>query len=53
MKKLNLDDVIKYHCTSKNTLVKIYKMLQKQNKDNEKLMKQILPLIEKSEIKYF
>ena len=53
MKQFNLDDIIKYHCTSKKTLVKIYKMLEKQNQENEKLMKKILPLIEKSEIKYF
>jgi hypothetical protein len=28
-KKFNLDDVIKYHCNTKNVLTEIYKTLQK------------------------
>jgi len=51
-KKFNLDDVIKYHCTTKNVLVEIYKTLQKDKDEKEKLMKKIKPLIEESEIKY-
>jgi flavodoxin len=51
-KKFNLDDVIKYHCNTKNVLTEIYKTLQKDIEAKEKLMKKIKPLIEESEIKY-
>ena len=48
----NLDDVIKYHCNTKNVLTEIFKTLQKDIEAKEKLMKKIKPLIEESEIKY-
>ena len=51
-KKFNLDEIIKYHCTTKNVLVEIYKSLKKDIAAKEKLMKKIKPLIEDTEIKY-
>tara|TARA_R100001460_G_scaffold94754_1_gene136818 strand:+ start:730 stop:891 length:162 start_codon:yes stop_codon:yes gene_type:complete len=51
MKKMNIDEVIKYHCQTKKVLTDIYNHLKKEIEYKEQLMKKIKPLIEHSEIK--
>ena len=50
MKHLNIGEVLRSHTKYKSGLLKIYKHLQKQNQENIDLMRQIKPMLEKSEV---
>ena len=48
--KLNIGDVLRNHSQYKSLLLRTYKYLQAENERNLDLMKQIKPMLEKSDV---
>ena len=48
--KLNIGDVLRNHSHYKSLLLRTYKYLQAENERNLDLMKQIKPMLEKSDV---